>query len=151
MKVRAEMEQANVQLDASWQEERDITFRKARRAKVLGYTSLLITAPLMLFSSLYLIRGKAGRQVLSTLEPARGAAERAIGTGDWVRIENSRGWLRVRAVVTNAVRRGVVASPKGRWSKRSGGRNVNWTTSDALGDMQRQNTFHNNRVWVRRE
>ena len=71
--------------------------------------------------------------------------------GDAVVVENGRGWFRVRAAVTDAVRRGVVASPKGRWAKLSGGRNVNWTTSDALGDLAGQSTFHSNRVWVRRE
>ena len=78
------------------------------------------------------------------------AAERDIREGDWVRIENGRGWFRVRAVVTDAVRRGIVASPKGRWSKLSGGRNVNWTTSDTVGDMAGQSTFHSNLVWLRR-
>ena len=79
------------------------------------------------------------------------AAERGIRDGDWVIVENGRGWFRVKAAVTEAVRRGVAASPKGRWGKLSGGRNVNWTTSDALGDMNGQSTFHTNRVWVRRE
>ena len=49
----------------------------------------------------------------------------------------------------NGVRPGVVASPKGRWSTHYGGRNVNWTTSDALGDFAGQSTFHSNRVWLR--
>jgi hypothetical protein len=44
----------------------------------------------------------------------------------------------------------VVVSPKGRWAKLDGGRNVNWTTSDALGDLAGQSTFHSNRVWLRR-
>jgi anaerobic selenocysteine-containing dehydrogenase len=78
------------------------------------------------------------------------AAARGVATGDWVIIENGRGWCRLRAVVTDAVRPGVVASPKGRWSKLAGGRNVNWTTSDALADMAGQSTFHSNRVWIRR-
>jgi anaerobic selenocysteine-containing dehydrogenase len=78
------------------------------------------------------------------------AARRGIATGDAVVVENARGWFRVRAVVTDAVRPGVVVSPKGRWAKLSGGRNVNWTTSDALGDMAGQSTFHTNRVWLRR-
>jgi anaerobic selenocysteine-containing dehydrogenase len=77
------------------------------------------------------------------------AAVRAIATGDMVIVENGRGGCRLRAVVTDAVRPGVVISPKGRWSKLSGGRNVNWTTSDALGDMAGQSTFHSNRVWIR--
>ena len=52
--------------------------------------------------------------------------------------------------LTDAVRPGVVVSPKGRWAKLNGGRNVNWTTSDALADMAGQSTFHSNRVWLRR-
>jgi len=78
------------------------------------------------------------------------AAPRNIQSGDDVIVENGRGWCRLRAVVTDAVRPGVVVSPKGRWAKLSGGRNVNWTTSDALGDMAEQSTFHSNRVWLRR-
>ena len=65
-------------------------------------------------------------------------------------VANGRGWFGVRARVTDAVRRGVVASPKGRWAKHMGGRNVNQTTSDALADLAGQSTFHSNRVWVRR-
>jgi anaerobic selenocysteine-containing dehydrogenase len=79
------------------------------------------------------------------------AAARGIRPGDLVRVENGRGWCRLRAVVTEAVRPGVVVSPKGRWAKLSGGRGVNWTTSDALADLAGQSTFHSNRVWVRRE
>jgi anaerobic selenocysteine-containing dehydrogenase len=78
------------------------------------------------------------------------AAARGIGTGDLVVVENGRGRCRLRAVVTDAVRPGVVVSPKGRWSKLNGGRGVNWTTSDALADLAGQSTFHSNRVWVRR-
>ncbi len=77
------------------------------------------------------------------------AAARGIEHGMWVRVENGRGWCELKAVVTDGVRPGVVASPKGRWSKLSGGRNVNWTVSDALGDMAGQSTFHSNRVWLR--
>ena len=78
------------------------------------------------------------------------AAARGVADGDMVLIENGRGAVRLRAVVTDAVRPGVVASPKGRWAKLSGGRNVNWTTSDALGDLAGQSTFQSNRVWLRR-
>jgi anaerobic selenocysteine-containing dehydrogenase len=78
------------------------------------------------------------------------AARRGIASGDRVLVVNGRGWCRLRAVVTEAVRPGVVVSPKGRWAKLDGGRNVNWTTSDALADMAGQSTFHSNRVWVRR-
>jgi anaerobic selenocysteine-containing dehydrogenase len=83
------------------------------------------------------------------------AAARQIHDGQLVIVENGRGWCRLRAVVTDAVRPGVTASPKGFWSKldpwKSGdpGRNVNWTTSDDLADLAGQSTFHSNRVWVR--
>ena len=78
------------------------------------------------------------------------AARRDIADGDRVIVENGRGWCALTAVVTDAVRPGVLASPKGRWSKHNGGRNVNWTTSDALADMAGQSTFHSNRVWLRK-
>jgi anaerobic selenocysteine-containing dehydrogenase len=78
------------------------------------------------------------------------AEARGIADGDEVVLENERGSVRLRAVVTDAVRAGVVASPKGRWAKLSGGRNVNWTTSDELGDMAGQSTFHSTRVRLRR-
>jgi anaerobic selenocysteine-containing dehydrogenase len=78
------------------------------------------------------------------------AAARGIRHGDRVAVENGRGCVALRAVVTDGVRPGVVASPKGRWSKLAdGGRNVNWTTSDALGDFAGQSTFHSNQVWLR--
>ncbi|WP_420632093.1 molybdopterin-containing oxidoreductase family protein [Candidatus Leptofilum sp.] len=78
------------------------------------------------------------------------AARQNIQTGDLVRLENSRGWCDLQAKVTDRVRRGVVASSKGRWSKWGNGRNINWLTSDALGDMAGQSTFHSSRVWLRR-
>jgi anaerobic selenocysteine-containing dehydrogenase len=76
------------------------------------------------------------------------AAARGVRDGDEVIVENGRGWCRLRAVVTDAVRPGVLVSPKGRWSKLSGGRGVNWTTSDALADLAGQSTFHSNCVWL---
>ncbi|HTU22020.1 MAG TPA: molybdopterin dinucleotide binding domain-containing protein, partial [Gemmataceae bacterium] len=78
------------------------------------------------------------------------AARRGIENGDTVLVYNGRGSCRLRAVVTDAARPGVVVSPKGRWAKLDGGTNVNWTTSDALGDLAGQSTFHSNRVWVKR-
>ncbi len=94
--------------------------------------------------------GLVGREGSPFLEihPAD-AEERNIGDGDRVVLENGRGWLELRAVVTDNVRRGVLASPKGYWPKLSGGRNVNWTTPDTLGDLAGQSTFHSNRVWIR--
>jgi anaerobic selenocysteine-containing dehydrogenase len=79
------------------------------------------------------------------------AAARGIQQGDMVVVANGRGWCRLRAVVTEAVRPGVAVAPKGRWGKLDGGRHVNWTTSDRLADMAGQSTFHSNRVWLSRE
>jgi anaerobic selenocysteine-containing dehydrogenase len=77
------------------------------------------------------------------------AQARGIRDGDMVVVANGRGSVSLRAVVTDAVRPGVLVSPKGRWPKLSGGGGVNWTTSDALGDMAGQSTFHSNKVWLR--
>lgn len=91
------------------------------------------------------------------------ATARGIADGDTVVLENQRGWCKLRAVVTEAVRPGVLASPKGRWAKldpsmnsgrnpsMNSGRNVNWTTPDALADLAGQSTFHSNRVWIRQD
>ena len=78
------------------------------------------------------------------------AARRGIRNGDSVLVYNGRGSCRLRAVVTEATRPGVIVSPKGRWAKLDSGSNVNWTTSDALADMAGQSTFHSNRVWLHR-
>jgi hypothetical protein len=48
------------------------------------------------------------------------------------------------------VRQGVAIAPKGRWARLGAdGRNINWTTSDALADLAGQSTFHSNLVEVR--
>ena len=45
---------------------------------------------------------------------------------------------------------GVAIAPKGRWARLDAdGRNINWTTSDALADLAGQSTFHSNLVEVR--
>ncbi len=95
------------------------------------------------------LRARAGQPTLE-IHP-EDAAQRGIETGDSVLVANARGDCRLVARVTDAVRPGVVASPKGTWSKHQpGGRNVNWTTSDVLADMAGQSTFHSNAVWVTR-
>jgi anaerobic selenocysteine-containing dehydrogenase len=89
------------------------------------------------------------------IHPADAAAQ-GIVEGDVVIIENERGWCKLRAVTTETVRPGVLASPKGRWARfdpfrnGEGGRNVNWTTSDALADLAGQSTFHSSKVWLRK-
>ncbi len=115
--------------------------------------------------SLWLITGAAHHFVSSTfagqpdllaregepfmeIHPADAAA-RGIATGDWVIVKNGRGACQLKAVVTDGIRPGVVASPKGRWGVIEGG-HVNYTTSDALGDMAGQSTYHSNRVWIQK-
>ncbi len=79
------------------------------------------------------------------------AAVRAIGDGDAVIVENARGWCKLRAVITDDVPPGVAVAPKGRWARLAeDGRNINWTTSDALADLAGQSTFHSNLVEIRR-
>lgn len=117
-------------------------------------------------ASLLLLSGAAHHFVSSSLANQRGllkgegepfveihpgdAAAHGIGSGDLVIVANHRGSCRLRAVITEAVRPGVLASPKGRWCKLSEGSNVNWTTSEAVADMGGQSTFHSNRVWLQR-
>lgn len=117
-------------------------------------------------SSLLMLTGAAHHFVTSTFanQPALAAREgepfveihpldaaaRGIADGDWVVVENGRGWCELVARVTDGIRPGVVASPKGRWAGMGNGRNVNWTTSDVLGDLAGQSTFHTNRVWLRK-
>jgi anaerobic selenocysteine-containing dehydrogenase len=116
--------------------------------------------------SLQLLTGAAHHFVTSTFANQPGLAQRegtpfveihpddaqarGIVNGDAVIVENGRGWCKLRAVVTEAVRPGVLASPKGRWHRNApGGRNINWTTPDSLADMAGQSTFHSNCVWIR--
>src|SRR5262249_34487451 len=78
------------------------------------------------------------------------AAARGVSAGDLVEVASARGSCQLRAVVTNAVRQGVAIAPKGRWARLGAdGRNINWTTSDALADLAGQSTFHSNLVEVR--
>ncbi len=82
------------------------------------------------------------------INPADAAARGLVHGGD-VRVENERGWCTLRAVVTDDVPPGVAVAPKGRWARLSpDGRNVNWTTPDALADLAGQSTFHSNLVAI---
>ena len=95
------------------------------------------------------LRAKAGEPFVEI--SCADAATRQIANGDRVVVENERGWCELRAVVTNDLPAGVVVAPKGQWAKLSpGGRNINWTTPDALADLAGQSTFHSNLVRIRR-
>jgi anaerobic selenocysteine-containing dehydrogenase len=79
------------------------------------------------------------------------AAARGIADGDTVTVESERGWCELRAAVTDDVPLGVAVAPKGPWARLApGGRNINWTTSDALADLAGQSTFHSNLVTIQR-
>ncbi|MFN8497458.1 MAG: molybdopterin oxidoreductase family protein [Anaerolineae bacterium] len=82
---------------------------------------------------------------------AQDAAARGIADGDWCRVFNDRGEVRLRARVGNAVRPGVAAAETIWWTKLSPERKgINQLTSDALTDMGRGATFYTNLVQVER-
>jgi anaerobic selenocysteine-containing dehydrogenase len=75
------------------------------------------------------------------------AAERGIADGDWLKVWNRRGTVRLRAVVSNNVKPGVAWSPSLWWHRDSPcGSNVNALTSDRLADMGGGSTFHTNLI-----
>jgi anaerobic selenocysteine-containing dehydrogenase len=79
------------------------------------------------------------------------AAPLGVGSGDEVRVANARGAFRAIADVTDRVRRGVVASPKGRWPRHAeDGATVNATVVERDSDMGGGAVFHDNRVRVER-
>jgi anaerobic selenocysteine-containing dehydrogenase len=93
------------------------------------------------------LRQKEGPPCIE-LNPADAAA-RGIRHGAQVRVTNARGECLLRAIITSDVPPGVAVAPKGHWGQFSpDGRNINWTTSDALGDLAGQSTFHSNLVRV---
>jgi anaerobic selenocysteine-containing dehydrogenase len=78
------------------------------------------------------------------------ATPRGILHGDRVRLFNARGSCELKAIVTDAVRPGVVVALKGRWSKLSGTNNINHLTTDELADFAGQASYHSTRVEVER-
>jgi len=76
------------------------------------------------------------------------AAPLGIAGGDAVRVSNARGAFEAVAALTDRVRRGVVASTKGRWP--GDGANPNATVAERDADMGGGAVFHDNRVRVER-
>jgi anaerobic selenocysteine-containing dehydrogenase len=77
------------------------------------------------------------------------AAPRRIAAGDEVCVANARGSFFAIADVTDRVRPGVVASPKGRWPRDAKqGRTVNATVDERDSDMGGGAVYHDNRVRV---
>jgi anaerobic selenocysteine-containing dehydrogenase len=79
------------------------------------------------------------------------AAARGLATGQDARIWNDRGAFRAAVEVTDRVRRGLIASTKGRWpGLTADGTNVNATVDERDSDMGGGAVFHDNRVEVAR-
>jgi anaerobic selenocysteine-containing dehydrogenase len=79
------------------------------------------------------------------------AAPRGIATGAEVSVGNARGSFVAQAVVSDRVRPGVVATPKGRWLRDAkGGATVNATVDERDSDMGGGAVYHDNRVEVQR-
>jgi len=76
------------------------------------------------------------------------AAERGVREGALVELRNERGAFTARAVVSDAVRRGVAATPKGFWPAAPGAPTVNAVTADRPSDLGDGATFHDTRVHV---
>jgi anaerobic selenocysteine-containing dehydrogenase len=75
------------------------------------------------------------------------AVARGIADGDWLRVWNRRGEVRLKAVVSENVRPGVAWSPSLWWHRDSpDNRNVNALTSARLTDMGGGSTFHTNLI-----
>jgi anaerobic selenocysteine-containing dehydrogenase len=148
-------------VNGQWSTANDQTPLTAHRSPLTDYR-LPITAhdPLLLItgaahhftSSTFAgqpdLRAREGEPFVE-IHPAD-AVERGIAHGDWVVVGNGRGACTLKAILTDGIRPGVVASPKGRWGVLEGG-HVNFTTPDALGDMAGQSTYHSNRVWIWRK
>ena len=96
-------------------------------------------------------RADTDRQTASiTLHPSD-ADQRAISTGDAVRIFNDRGQCILRADVSCAIAPGVVSVPSTRWPKRAmDGNSVNMLTSQRLTDKGGGPTFYSCLVQVER-
>ena len=70
------------------------------------------------------------------------AGSRGIREGDWVRVFNDRGEVRLRAHVNGAVQRGVVAS-RLNWARCApDGKSINVLTAETLTDIGRGATFY---------
>jgi anaerobic selenocysteine-containing dehydrogenase len=77
------------------------------------------------------------------------AAQRRLETGDAVRVFNGRGSFSAVADVTDHVRKGVVASAKGRWPRHTkDSATVNATVDERDSDMGGGAVYHDNRVEV---
>ncbi|AYF77382.1 molybdopterin oxidoreductase family protein [Nocardia yunnanensis] len=94
------------------------------------------------------LRRRAGEPRV-TLHPDDAAA-RGISDGDPITVGNDRGRFDAVAEVSDIVRPGVAATPKGRWAKHSGGATANATVAERDSDFGGGAVFHDNRVTITR-
>ena len=79
------------------------------------------------------------------------AGPRGIDTGDDIRVFNALGEMHIKARLTNLVRPGLVAMPKGVWRRHTAnGFTTNALTPDTLSDLGGGACFNDARVQVAR-
>ena len=79
------------------------------------------------------------------------AQQRTIRDGEWVRVFNDRGSVKIRVRVSDRVRPSVVSMPSGWWASLSpGGASANALTADGLSDWGNGGDFHDTLVEVAR-
>ncbi|MEV0588530.1 molybdopterin-dependent oxidoreductase [Nonomuraea sp. NPDC050310] len=79
---------------------------------------------------------------------AADAAARGLSDGQRVRVHNDHGAFPALVEISDRVAPGVVASPKGRWPKLSGGANPNSVVQEGDADLGRGALYHDNRVEI---
>jgi len=100
------------------------------------------------FANVERMQIRQGREPRLMLHP-QDAAARGIGDGDWVRVFNRRGQLRVRASLTEDVRPGVCALPSIWWRQHApDGQSANVLTTARVSDMGGGAPFYDAAVWV---
>lgn len=92
---------------------------------------------------------RSGRQTV--LIHPEDASPRLLECGSPVRVFNDRGSFLATLEVTDRVRRGVIATTKGRWLRHTdGGATANSTVNERDSDMGGGAVFHDNRVEIER-
>lgn len=90
-----------------------------------------------------------GQQVPLVYISEADAAARGVVNGDWVRLFNDRGSVRLQAVVGDTVKPGTLVAPTIWWSRfMPDGEGINHLTSDRVADYGGGATFHTNLVQV---
>jgi len=92
------------------------------------------------------LRRRAGAPSV-VLHP-KDAVVRDITSGAKVKVANDRGAFEAVAEVSDRVRPGVIATPKGYWAKLTGGNSVNATVDERDADMGGGAVYHDTRVEV---